>query len=44
MQARQAPTAPQLCFGEVRHARLAPKANRFRYGVHFLRLPLRRDA
>lgn len=31
----------QLCFGEVRHARLRPVANAFAYRVYFLRLPLR---
>jgi DUF1365 family protein len=36
-----AETAPQIGFGEVRHARLRPAANRFRYGAYFLRLPLR---
>ena len=34
-------TAPQLCFGTVRHSRLRPVANLFSYGVYFLRLPLR---
>jgi len=31
----------QLCFGEVRHARIRPVANAFAYRVYFLRLPLR---
>lgn len=31
----------QLCFGEVRHKRLRPVVHAFRYGVYFLRLPLR---
>ncbi len=34
-------TLPQLCFGRVGHSRLRPVANRFSYGVYFLRLPLR---
>jgi DUF1365 family protein len=32
-----------LCFGTVWHERLRPARNRFRYGVYFLRLPLRTD-
>lgn len=32
---------PQLCFGQVRHARLRPKNHAFGYKVFFLRLPLR---
>ena len=32
---------PSIGFGEVRHARLRPAVNRFRYGAWFLRLPLR---
>lgn len=32
---------PQLCFGEVRHTRLRPARNAFRYGSYYLRLPLR---
>lgn len=38
------PTSPattQLCFGNVRHARLRPISHLFTYGVYFLRLPLR---
>lgn len=31
----------QLCIGEVRHHRLRPAANRFNYGVFFIRVPLR---
>lgn len=34
-------SGPQLCFGEVRHARLRPALNAFRYGVCYLRLPMR---
>ena len=34
----------QLCFGTVRHQRLRPAANRFHYGVYFLRVPLRQAA
>ena len=34
----------QLCFGTVRHQRLRPAANRFSYGVYFLRLRLRQTA
>jgi DUF1365 family protein len=37
----EAPPQAQLCFGTVRHQRLRPAANRFQYGVYFLRLPLR---
>lgn len=33
--------APQLCFGQVRHARLRPVRHAFAYRVYFLRLPLR---
>lgn len=33
--------APQICFGQVRHARLRPARNSFGYAVYFLRLPLR---
>jgi DUF1365 family protein len=36
-----AEAAPQLCFGQVRHARLRPSANAFAYGTYYLRLPLR---
>ncbi len=32
---------PQLCFGQVRHARLRPARNAFAYGNYYLRLPLR---
>ncbi len=32
---------PQLCFGQVRHARLRPAPNAFAYGNYYLRLPLR---
>lgn len=35
------PSRPQICFGTVRHERLRPAANRFAYGVYFIRLPLR---
>ncbi|MEN9864460.1 MAG: hypothetical protein RL748_50 [Pseudomonadota bacterium] len=31
----------QLCFGQVRHQRLRPAANRFAYDTYFVRLPLR---
>ncbi len=31
----------QLCFGQVRHARLRPVVNAFAYGTYYLRLPLR---
>ncbi|MEO6354012.1 MAG: DUF1365 domain-containing protein [Oxalobacteraceae bacterium] len=31
----------QLCFGEVRHCRLRPARHVFKYGVYFMRLPLR---
>lgn len=31
----------QLCFGQVRHARMRPVLHAFNYGVYFLRLPLR---
>lgn len=34
-------TLPLIGFGQVRHARLRPAANRFSYGAYFLRLPLR---
>lgn len=33
--------APQLCFGQVRHARQRPVRHAFAYRVYFLRLPLR---
>lgn len=33
--------APQLCFGQVRHARLRPCRRAFSYGMYFIRLPLR---
>jgi DUF1365 family protein len=33
--------APQLCFGQVRHLRLRPVRHGFRYGMYFIRLPLR---
>lgn len=33
--------APQLCFGQVRHARQRPVRHAFAYRVFFLRLPLR---
>jgi DUF1365 family protein len=33
--------APQLCFGQVRHQRLRPVRHAFRYGMYFIRLPLR---
>ncbi|MFS2006716.1 DUF1365 domain-containing protein [Duganella sp. CT11-25] len=33
--------APQLCFGQVRHLRLRPVRHGFRYGMYFVRLPLR---
>ncbi|WP_219116569.1 DUF1365 domain-containing protein [Janthinobacterium sp. UMAB-56] len=39
-----APTAqaqPQLCMGQVRHARLRPRVHAFSYGIFYLRLPLR---
>lgn len=32
---------PQICFGQVRHARLRPAENSFDYRVYFLRLPLK---
>ena len=32
---------PQLCLGQVRHARLRPRAHAFAYGMFYLRLPLR---
>ena len=35
------PSQPQLCFGQVRHARLRPAQNAFAYGNYYLRLPLR---
>lgn len=35
------PLRPTICFGHVRHARLRPVRNAFRYGVYFIRLPLR---
>jgi DUF1365 family protein len=35
------PLVPLIGFGQVRHARLRPATNRFRYGAWFLRLPLR---
>ena len=34
-------SAPQLCFGLVRHTRLRPVRNAFAYGTYYLRLPLR---
>ena len=33
--------AAQLCFGQVRHARLRPARNAFAYATYYLRLPLR---
>lgn len=36
-----ASSIPLIGFGQVRHARLRPAINRFRYGAWFLRLPLR---
>ena len=35
------PAKPQLCFGQVRHMRLRPVRHGFRYGMYFIRLPLR---
>ena len=35
------PPQPQLCLGQVRHARLRPRAHAFSYGMFYLRLPLR---
>jgi DUF1365 family protein len=35
------PETAQLCFGQVRHARLRPVRNAFAYGSFYLRLPLR---
>lgn len=35
------PETPQLCFGQVRHARLRPVRNAFAYAGYYLRLPLR---
>lgn len=32
---------PQLCLGQVRHARLRPRAHAFSYGIYYVRLPLR---
>ena len=32
--------APQIMFGDVMHARLLPKTNRFKYGIYYLCLPL----
>ena len=32
---------PQLCFGQVRHRRVRPRANAFAYGSYYLRLPVR---
>ena len=32
---------PQLCFGQVRHRRLRPRANAFAYCSYYLRLPIR---
>jgi len=37
----QPDAAPQLCFGQVRHLRLRPVRHGFRYGMYFIRLPLR---
>ncbi|MGZ8290652.1 MAG: DUF1365 domain-containing protein [Telluria sp.] len=34
-------SAPQLCFGQVRHRRLRPSENAFAYAGYYLRLPLR---
>jgi DUF1365 family protein len=31
----------QLCFGQVRHRRLHPAPNAFRYAVYYIRVPLR---
>jgi DUF1365 family protein len=41
MDANDKTNTIQLCFGEVRHARVRPVANAFAYHVYFLRLPLR---
>ena len=35
------PALPQLCLGQVRHARLRPRAHAFSYGIYYVRLPLR---
>ena len=35
------PCVPQLCTGQVRHARLRPLRHAFEYGIYFIRLPLR---
>lgn len=32
--------APQVIFGNVMHARLFPKENKFKYGIYYLSLPL----
>ncbi|MBZ2208843.1 DUF1365 domain-containing protein [Massilia soli] len=34
-------SAPQLCFGQVRHRRMRPSANAFAYASYYLRLPIR---
>ncbi len=34
--------APQIAFGEVRHARHRPRRHAFRYPAYFVRLPMRR--
>lgn len=36
-----APAQPQLCLGQVRHARLRPVRHAFSYGIYYLRLPVR---
>lgn len=36
-----APAAPQLCLGQVSHARLRPSRNAFVYPTYYVRLPLR---
>ena len=35
------PALPQLCFGKVSHKRLRPAPHAFKYGIYFMRLPLR---
>jgi DUF1365 family protein len=35
------PAAPQLCLGQVSHARLRPTAHAFAYPTYYVRLPLR---
>ena len=35
------PALPQLCMGQVRHARLRPLRHAFEYRMYFIRLPLR---